>query len=60
MKDTPKLQTGDLDMDAEWECEHCKRKVLLRDTTLSWCLNIICDECDAKEPNSGKSTNQKR
>jgi len=43
---------GAFDMDAEWECEHCKRKVRLGDTALSWCLMIICDECDEKERDS--------
>lgn len=45
----PLLKEGDIDMDTEWECEHCKRKVRLGDTSLSWCLNIICEECDEKE-----------
>lgn len=52
MKDTPKTDDGAFDMDAEWECEHCKCKVRFGDTALSWCLNIICDECAEKERDS--------
>lgn len=52
MKDTPKLDDGAFDMDAEWECEHCKRKVRFGDTALSWRLNIICDDCAEKERDS--------
>ena len=52
MKDTPKLDDGAFDMDAEWECEHCKRKVRFGDTALSWCLNIICEDCLEKERDS--------
>ncbi|MFM7010061.1 MAG: hypothetical protein ACKO0Z_12150 [Betaproteobacteria bacterium] len=52
MNDTPKLDDGAFDMDAEWECEHCQRKVRFGDTALSWCLNIICGECFEKEHDS--------
>ena len=52
MKDTPKTDDGAFDMDAEWECEHCNRKVRFGDTALSWCLNIICDDCHEKERDS--------
>ncbi len=55
MKDTPKLDDGAFDMDAEWECEHCKRKVRFGETALSWCLNIICDDCHEKERDSENS-----
>lgn len=53
MNDTPKLDNGAIDMDAEWECEHCESKVRFGDTALSWCLNIICDDCDEKERATG-------
>jgi hypothetical protein len=49
MTDTPKLQDGAFDLEAEWQCEHCKRKVRFGDTALSWGLNIICGECHEKE-----------
>jgi len=49
MKVPPTKEDGSFDLDAEWECEHCQRKVPLRDTALSWCLNIICDECNERE-----------
>ena len=49
MKKPVLTKDGDFDMDAEWECEHCKRKVRFGDTALSWCLNIICEDCADKE-----------
>ena len=49
MKDTPKLDDGAFDMDAEWECEHCKKPVRFGDTALSTNLEIICDDCNDKE-----------
>lgn len=56
MKDTPKTDGGAFDMDAEWECEHCKRKVRFGDTALSWCFNIICDDCHERERDSENAT----
>ena len=58
MKATPKTDDGAFDMDAEWECEHCKSKVRFGDTALSWCLNIICDDCHEKERDSENDQRQ--
>lgn len=49
MKQPPTLPDGSFDMDADWQCEHCNRTVRFGDTALSWCLNIICEDCGEKE-----------
>ncbi len=43
----PKARTPGLNED--WQCEHCKRTIKIRDSHLSWCLNIICADCAEKE-----------
>jgi hypothetical protein len=49
MKAPPTTSDGAFDLDALWECEHCKRSVRLGDTAISWAMNIICLDCHEKE-----------
>jgi hypothetical protein len=51
MKKPPKTDLP-IDLDADWKCEHCGKVVKFGDTHLSWCLNIICEECAEKERES--------
>lgn len=45
----PTRKDGMLDLDADWKCEFCGKIVPLRETCLSWALNIICEDCHKEE-----------